>query len=121
MLAIHPAKRGGNMAKAALRRGNGRYRTARTKREYPDLTPRPSNPTLPTRKRGSPMLATPFLASYAAPSGTRKVHIQFFAASRRDALRIARKKAGKGLLFGLALTGVESLTGVDRREMRRAA
>jgi hypothetical protein len=56
------------------------------------------------------MRARAFLASYASPSGTRKVPIQFFAASQKDALRIARKKAGKGLLFGLSLAQVGPLS-----------
>jgi len=55
------------------------------------------------------MRARPFLAKYASPSGTRKVPIQFFAGSHKEAVRIAKRKAGKGLLFGLALAHVELL------------
>jgi hypothetical protein len=69
------------------------------------------------------MHARPFLASYASPSGTRKVPIQFFAASQRDAVRIAKRKAGKGLLFGMSLARVEPLAdaGRGRSEVRPRA
>ncbi|MBV9863680.1 MAG: hypothetical protein JO267_16195 [Alphaproteobacteria bacterium] len=66
------------------------------------------------------MRATPFLARYTSASGTRKVPIQFFAASRKEAVRLAKAKAGKGLLLGLALTAVEPL-GSDREPDRKAA
>jgi hypothetical protein len=55
------------------------------------------------------MRAAPFLASFASPSGLRKVPIQFFASSHKDAVRIAKRKAGKGLLLGLSLARVEPL------------
>jgi len=67
------------------------------------------------------MRARPFLASYTSPSGTRKVPIQFFAASPKDALRVAKKKAGKGLLFGLTLTRVEPCLDTGLREQGKQA
>jgi hypothetical protein len=67
------------------------------------------------------MRARPFLANYASLSGSRKVLIQFFATSQKAALRIARMKAGKGLLFGLRLAHVEPLAPADRVDGRKAA
>ena len=55
------------------------------------------------------MQARPFIARYVAPSGARRVPIQFFATSHKEALRLAKRKAGKGLLYGLSLARVEAL------------
>ncbi|HZT86360.1 MAG TPA: hypothetical protein VFA12_00235 [Stellaceae bacterium] len=67
------------------------------------------------------MRARPFVANYVSPSRTRRLGIQFFAASQRDAVRIAKRKAGKGLLLGLALAGVEPLVPEDAAQPRQAA
>ena len=67
------------------------------------------------------MRARPFLASYASSSGTRKVPIQFFATSQKDAVRIAKTKAGKGLLFGLTLARVEPSPGSEAGDAGRRA
>jgi len=67
------------------------------------------------------MRARPFLANYASPSGTRRVPIQFFASSHKEALRIAKKKAGKGLLFGLSLARLEPCPDLAAREAGKQA
>ena len=73
------------------------------------------------RNENIAMKATPYLARYVSPSGNRKVPVQFFALSRKDALRLAKRKAGKGLLFGLRLTTVEPLAPVASTTEKRAA